>query len=606
MPFTPSYNLFCDPTACNTLRSDPGTGFTTGNIFGCDSAILGGIPSASPTNVNCGMLSTIVMGDTNSIFCYCLNPFSRYSHIGNGCQNLIRGEFSNVFNGDRNGLSDYEQTIRNGKLNFVGDIPLSEDTYLDVYNGCCNQVSTGCNMSVMNGACNVVESASGSFIGSGCCNYVTLEPCVAAGEASIAGGFCNKINMDPGACGGGISFIGGGKGNCIETFCCFSGHASSITGGDTNLIETQWSFIGGGANNTVARFTDFSVIGGGSNNMVCCGSCTIFESASFIGAGCCNTIGICSCCSVIAGGVLNTIFDKSAMSYIGGGACNCVGTTTGTSVFGTIGGGCNNQIPSGSGCSSLHSSVIGGTGNVSAGIGTFVGGGDTNLVCTLPYGVISYSSIAGGQYNIICCNGCALPADYSFIGGGLCNHVCSPFGFVGGGQNNETLGACSSIVGGIYNGIGGNCSDFNFIGGGNANRIVGGAFFGCACYGIVFGGTCNAIDAYAPANSCFDLIGGGAKNFICTGSNHDSIFGGFCNTVSGSCNTLGGGFNNTIGSTAGITAVATLSFLGGGALITVLIPQTTHLLITLLAADKRTVWYRVSTIHQYSADMETC
>ena len=104
-----SFNTFCDPVVGQTLRSDFASGFDTGVIFG-NAAILGGIPSAAPTNVNCGDLSVILMGDTNTI-----NTFSgvnsKYSVIGNGTNNNAAGNYANIFNGDSHNLCGQYSTM---------------------------------------------------------------------------------------------------------------------------------------------------------------------------------------------------------------------------------------------------------------------------------------------------------------------------------------------------------------------------------------------------------------------------------------------------------------------------------------------------------------
>ena len=194
--------------------------------------------------------------------------------------------------------------------------------------------------------------------------------------------------------------------------------------------------------------------------------------------------------------------------YITGSGCDIKPIKGSNRTFGcnfsSIGGGQNNNITSS--CS-------------------YIGGGQNNLIQG------AHSSIVGGKCNSIATpNSASYPdaADCSFIGGGLCNTICST-----GGMKNA-YGA--SIVGGLLNT---NSAYYSTIGGGNRNTIsdyTSNAFIGA--------GTCNNISQSADNG----FIGSGTQNEIICSAYGSAIITGCCNRICGRCSTILGGFRNDINS----------------------------------------------------------
>lgn len=189
------------------------------------------------------------------------------------------------------------------------------------------------------------------------------------------------------------------------------------------------------------------------------------------------------------------------------------------------GSGCDIKPIKGSnstfGCN--FSSIGGGIGNTITSSCSYIGGGQNNLIQG------THSSIVGGKFNcILTPDSASYPnaADCSFIGGGLCNTVCST-----GGMKNAH-GA--SIVGGFCNT---NSAYYSTIGGGIKNTISDysdNAFIGA--------GSCNNI-----SGSRNGFIGSGTKNeIVCSAAS--AIIAGCCNRICGRCSTILGGFRNDINS----------------------------------------------------------
>ena len=497
-----SYNLFCDPAVGQTLRSD-GTGADYGVISGNCSAILGGIPSATPDNTNNADLSTIVMGE-----CNCINVFSS----GNGIFNFIGNGFRNYVAGDQN----------------------------TIVNGCGNKIDTTISR----------QCVFGSFIGGGSSNLICDDGACGASQSFIGAGGNNSIFSRCSVIAGGISnttrgiesFIGGGESNNI----CVDGCYAFIGSGNQNIIydNAQCSFIGtgfhnriginacngavvGGTNNCITEDSIFAIVGGGGTN------CAAANYASVLG-GSCNTA-------------------SGQFSFIGGGGSTAVALgNIAAGDYSFIGAGYNNNA-------ACQASFIGGGGNNTLnGLFSFVGGGDTNCIAS-SYGPVSCAVIVGGSKNVISDNGSGITADFTFIGGGCNNQAVTPFSFIGGGCNNTNFSEFSSIVGGACNTNLSVFSGYNLIGGGCCNTIA-----NESDYSSITGGFNNFIGYGGSCPAHFSFIGGGAGNLIETGSStgQDTFWG----TISGGCNNrlggatcgstvAGGTFNYSYGDHA---------FIGGG------------------------------------------
>jgi len=540
-----SYSLFCDPAFGQTLRTDCVTGNNVGTIGGSCSAIFGGVPSGSPTNVNNADLSVILMGDTNVINTFSGLANGMYNHIGNGCGNTAAGYFVNIFNGQGNTAKGCFVEVGNGCLNSVDQLGGVDSCYVAVGNGYAN-AACGSFTTVVNG-CSNCASGSFLFMGAGYFNCIDSNAGIIS-TASIVGGHGNII-CDSGS----NSFIGGGGDNLIID------STSSIVGGENNKVCTACAFIGGGETNFILPNASRSVIGGGAQNTID-GFPGGPASDSFIGGGRSNLMCIGTTCAVITGGYCNLMPVANSMSFIGGGACNSLGTALGHAInYGVIGGGCNNIV-----CGSSDAAVIfGGAGNLLFGCGAFIGGGVGNVINTtvpLPTG-LNYSTIVGGYQNQI-----SNTATLSFIGGGSLNIVESSDSFIGTGGSNQIIsGDLSSIVNGDTNRIA-NGSNYTFIGGGNLNHIGNPAAptYADATYGIIGTGSHNCIDTGFGISSALNIIGNGSYNTICAGSNCSGIVTGDTNILSGNHSILGGGLNNGIGNIGAPSPGADFSFLGGG------------------------------------------
>lgn len=169
-----------------------------------------------------------------------------------------------------------------------------------------------------------------------------------------------------------------------------------------------------------------------------------------------------------------------------------------------------------SGTVSNFGAIATGSGNISSGTYSFVGGGVNNRAQG-QYAVAlgGINSISSGQY--------------SFVGAGYANTATAAVSFVGGGSQNIVKSLASSILGGY------NCrvsSVYSSICGGNSNNI-------------------NGLDDSGGTNSQDSFIGGGTGNHInlygnYNGSLYSVIVGGRNNTVDGSSSFIGCGFQNSI------------------------------------------------------------
>ncbi len=526
-----SYCTFCDPATGQTLRSDPSVG-DTGIICGSCSAILGGIPSGSPTNCICADLSTIINGDTNFIDLVSAIPPADngiYNLIGNGSNNCAAGHYASILNGDTNNIfADYGAIVTGLNNRLAG-------AHSFMGGGNANTLLADAAV-ISGGDTNLISGSSHcSFIGGG------LQNSIAKASANpspsifgvIAGGSQNCIDSGimP-AAPSSYGVIGGGQANTI----CEATDYGAIFSGCQNTVASNFSAIVGGGTNNIFAASNCSFIGGGSFNSITGigsviaggGWCdpapvlhgnSIFSNFSFIGSGDTNAINILSDNSFITGGQNNNV------GAAGGAGCGAP--------YSSIGGGFNNSIDD-SAAIRLSSGIFGGNNHQIFGSYSFVGGGDTNTLKS------SYSVIAGGTAN-------GVTGDCGVIVGGNSNGVYSLASFLGGGDTN-------SIQAGTA------CS---FIGGGNLNNVgaVAGGFG--AVFGVIGGGFNNNIDDSINALTSSGIFGG--SNHI-VASNNSFIVGGDSNIINvlSDHSFISSGKGNNIGAPGGVGNGATLSGIGGG------------------------------------------
>jgi hypothetical protein len=202
---------------------------------------------------------------------------------------------------------------------------------------------------------------------------------------------------------GTASFVGGGSQNVadatdsavlegLQNEVCDS--YSSIGGGYNNYISdngpgVEYSFIGGGGDNTVTSGGGYGVIGGGTSNAVSGGnynailggnSNTVSGGDSVVGGGYGNTLSGSD--SVIAGGSGNTLTSAARYGFIGGGNINTV-----SAQYGVTGGGNSNTV------SGEYGVIGGGNTNTASGSAAVIGGGQGS------YAEGAYATVPGGYDN---------------------------------------------------------------------------------------------------------------------------------------------------------------------------------------------------------------
>lgn len=244
--------------------------------------------------------------------------------------------------------------------------------------------------------------------------------------------------------------------------------------------------------------------------------------------------------SVIAGGAGNTVTGQYS-GILGGGANSAEGTRNvivngnANAVRGAnniLGAGSNNNIYSGADASALIAGIF---NQITGGV-SFLGAGESNgvhathaaIVCGknnyIPPGA-NYGFIGGGQGN-------QSTASYSVAVGGFGNKAQSDYNFIGGGFGNNAGGGNSiTITGGYGNNV---FAEFATIVGGRQNTIQPGR----GQTGFIGGGTNNVVDAGKAA------VVGGEGNVVA--GNYAFIGGGLNNNASGAYSTIPGGKDNVI------------------------------------------------------------
>jgi hypothetical protein len=342
------------------------------------------------------------------------------------------------------------------------------------------------------------------------------------------------------------NILGGYSGNTIGSV-----HGATIAGGGysghINSISGNFAFIGGGSSNST-NTAIYTFIGGGAFNIIG-GDDDDDENYSVIGGGDSNYVD--AMYSFIGGGHSNVISDNT-MATIGGGEINDIQDNN----YGTIGGGKYNYLSTPSSSYGGYSTIAGGDTNIIYGDFITIGGGKHNWAVTslgntynAGYNTISggdsnyvlsdYSTIAGGRLNRIETYGEGASIRSSFIGGGDTNIIRSSYSAISGGYQNwiDVNADHSTIGGGLYNQVE---STLGTIAGGTNNVVS-------SQGGTVTGGNTNRVDV----NSVLGFVGGGAQNLI-VGGDTNTIAGGNENNIVGAgdgvtqSNSIGGGSYNQI------------------------------------------------------------
>jgi len=326
------------------------------NLASGNCSFVGGGDSSCTTNA----LDVVVGGNHN-----CATGGA--SFVGGGRLSTASAAYAAVVGGNQNSSTGYAAFVGGGYDNNASG------EYSSIIGGTSNKITTESN-------CYSSSIINSSFINGGTYNLMCAKgDCTSGGgtpnggytcilNSNINSGYKNKIDttisryydVNNGCWNnyGGIigASINGGICNCIcntiLTQNIYSGlSASSINSGTCNLITN--------ASN--------SIIAGGSKN--CLNSQTGYGTPdySFIGGGYNNTVTFNSCYSVIGGGYCNNMYGQNKVNYsvIGGGCNNCISGNSGFGVqYAAIGGGRNNNIRD----NSNYSYIAAGSGNIVFGV----------------------------------------------------------------------------------------------------------------------------------------------------------------------------------------------------------------------------------------------
>jgi hypothetical protein len=248
------------------------------------------------------------------------------------------------------------------------------------------------------------SSLSPNLIGGSQANRIgsNVAGSVIAGGGHSQSGYGNSVDSD-------YSFLGGGWNNSIRAG---AGHAV-LGGGAANSIWASYSVIGGGGNSFIFTNATHATIGGGEVNFIM----TNAHHATIAG-GEDNRIQNSASHSAIGGGDGNRIGASSDLAIIGGGGDNSIGAASSSTV---IAGGSQNTL----GTNASFSAISGGYANdiLDGASSAVIGGGQVNLVSTNA----DFSVIAGGRGNAIRAN-----AQYAVIPGGSNNVAAGSFSLAAG------------------------------------------------------------------------------------------------------------------------------------------------------------------------------
>jgi hypothetical protein len=291
-----------------------------------------------------------------------------------------------------------------------------------------------------------VASGSTSFIGNGRNNTSNNQDCfVGAGfqntasssQASVVSGARNNATSP-------ATFIGGGYDNATNL------NYATVVGGQTNTASGYFGFVGNGSTNSTTSSSAVTTQSGtmngttavtlsGSNANIKVGQMITGTSITFPNTYVAAISGTSLTLSQVASGS-----STSTLSFftphgvvVGGGNNQATGSYSAILGGGDAGTAANRNTASGA-----WSVVVGGRGNISSGISSFVGAGGTNGDNS------SYANTASGVFSAV-------------VAGGS-NFASSEGSFVGAGFGNNSNGTHSTIVGGVF---------------GTARGIVGNAVF---------------------------------------------------------------------------------------------------------------------------------
>lgn len=450
--------------------------------------------------------------------------------------------------GAANRVTDYYGTVGGGETNQAGDDAgsINDAIWATVGGGSKNTASGGA-ATVSGGERNTASGGSaivgGGFDNKAIGNYTTIsggyENEASGLRATIGGGYQNTASGEQATVSGGykniasnfFATVGGGAQNEA------SGNQATIPGGRDNVASGIYSFAAGHRAKAIhdgafvwGDSTDVDIASSGGNQFIvrATGGTWIYSDAT-LNSGLRIPAG-----SSALDTVSNTPFElrvnglralrleptdvyKSPPNLIGGFKDNWVtsgvyaATISGggrdgyvnrvTDVYGTVGGGDNNQAGNNDGttwdamyatvcgggsntASGARATVSGGEGNTASARDDTVGGGYSNTAsggsATVGGGYTNtangeYATVGGGIYN-------NASADYATIAGGGCswlydpetaNRVTAAYGTVGGGGGNTASGTSATIPGGRDNTASGR---YSFAAGYRAKAMHDGTF----------------------------------------------------------------------------------------------------------------------------------
>ncbi|MDP4200801.1 MAG: hypothetical protein Q8922_12785 [Bacteroidota bacterium] len=530
-------------------------GGANNKAWGNYDAIAGG-----DTNVIIGDTSFIGGGQANHVD-------ANFGSVVGGLGNHISGTgpLGFIGGGDSNKVTSNGGIVVGGHHNIVDGWPNADGAIL----GGANNLLNGASASIAGGDSNHVDdSAPNSFIGAGHVNTATRwgHSGIVAGDsnyaygskafigagmanrnlgnmAAIAAGYHGWIdstatnafigagNYDSIGPTGGSSFIGGGTLNRVYglnaavvagTTGGINGignvayaDASGIVAGRSNATTGASSFVGSGANDSVAA--NGAAIIAGEFNTIANGSIN-----SLIATGYQNKIDSASPYSAITSGFSNRILGADAThaagspaAFIGAGNANSIAQGSDNSF---IGAGTTNSLSQGS----YNSSIVSGEQNIIASGDCVIAGGDTNSI----FVGSEHSVIAGGSSNAI----------YEY----------NPYSMIGGGGHNSIASVYASITGGKNNAID-YASGYSFIGGGQDNWIQ-----NYYRFSAIIAGHNNTISTINSSLGRSNFIGAGENNII-DGAGVDfaadpafasAIVAGVFDTIDEAYSFIGAGQNN--------------------------------------------------------------
>jgi hypothetical protein len=244
--------------------------------------------------------------------------------------------------------------------------------------------------------------------------------------------------------------------------------------------------------------------------------------------------------NVIGGHTSNAVTAGVVGAAIGGGG-DWGGANWVTDLYGTVGGGMNNQAGDNAGTTGdrIYATVAGGWSNTASGNSATVGGGNINNASAW------MSTVGGGQFN-------TAGGGSATVGGGSSNTASNQGATIAGGSDNNAGGWMSTVGGGETNSASGDSATAS---GGSSNTAS-------ARTSTVGGGDTNTASGEKAT------VSGGYHNTA--GGWEATVGGGSTNTASGGSATVGGGESNIAGDRATVgggldnTASAYLATIAGG------------------------------------------